>query len=67
VWNACALPNFALVSDAATTIDTMQTSLNIPTMHTEATSVAAALPCPGSFDAKRRLGSVLALAGGSLR
>jgi len=41
----------------------MQTKLNTSLIHAEATSVAAALPCPGSFDAKRRLGYVLALTG----
>jgi hypothetical protein len=46
---------------------TMQTKLNTSLIHAEATSVAAALPCPGSFDAKRRLGYVLALTGRSAR
>ena len=45
----------------------MQTTLNNPAMHSEATTVASALPCPGSFDVKRRLGYVLALTGRSAR
>ena len=54
---------FDLSSDAATTIETMLTTLNIPTFLAEATSVAAVLPCRHSFDEKRRPGYVLALAG----
>jgi hypothetical protein len=45
----------------------MQTQLNTSPIHAEATPVAAAGPCPGSFDAKRRLGYVLALTGRSAR
>ena len=47
----------------ATTIDTMLTNLHTPTFIAEATSVASELPCWHSFDPKRRLGYVLALAG----
>jgi len=57
----------ALFSDAATTINMMLTQLNTSLIHAEATSVAAVLPCPGSFDEKRRLGYVLALTGRSAR
>jgi hypothetical protein len=53
----------ALCSDAATTIETMLTSFNTSTILAEATSVAPATPCWHSFDAKRRPGYVLALAG----
>jgi hypothetical protein len=53
---------FDLSSDAATTIETMPTKLNTPTIFAEATSVAS-VPCRHSFDAKRRPGYVLALAG----
>jgi len=54
---------FDLSSDAATTIETMLTTLNIPTFLAEATSVAAVLPCWHSFDEERQPGYVLALAG----
>jgi hypothetical protein len=54
---------FDLSSDAATTIETMLTTLNTPTVLAEATSVASVLPCWQSFDEKRRPGDVLALAG----
>jgi hypothetical protein len=54
---------FDLSSDAATTIQEMLTTLNIPTFLPEATSVASVLPCWHSFDAKRQPGYVLALAG----
>ena len=54
---------FELSSDPATTIDTMLINLNTPMFLAEATSVAQALPCRHSFDAKRRTGYVLALAG----
>jgi len=54
---------FGLSSDAATTIETMLITLNIPMFLTEATSVASALPCRHSFDQGRRPGYVLALAG----
>jgi hypothetical protein len=58
---------FDLFSDAATTINTMLTQPNTSLIHAEATSVATALPCPGSFDSKRRLGYVLALTRRSTR
>jgi hypothetical protein len=58
---------FDLVSDAATTINTMLTTLNTSIIHAEATSVASALPCPGSFDLTRRPGYVLALTGSVAR
>jgi hypothetical protein len=58
---------FDLSSDAATTNETMLTTLNIPTLLAEATSVAAAQPCRHSFDEKRRTGDVLALAGRNAR
>jgi hypothetical protein len=54
---------FALSFDAATTIKTMLISFNTSTILAEATSVASATPCWHSFDAKRRPGYVLALAG----
>ena len=54
---------FDLSSDAATTTDTMPTTLNTPTFHAEATSVASLEPCWDSFDEKRQPGYVLALAG----
>jgi hypothetical protein len=54
---------FGLCSDPATTIDTMLINLNTPMILAEATSVAQALPCWHRFDAKRRPGYVLALAG----
>ena len=54
---------FDLSSDAATTIETMLTTLNTPTFQAEATSVASALPCRHNFDEKRQPGYVLALAG----
>jgi len=54
---------FDLSSDAATTIETMPTTLNIPTFLAEAMSVASVLPCWHSFDEKRQPGYVLALAG----
>jgi hypothetical protein len=54
---------FDLSSGAATTIETMLTTLNTPTFLAEATSVASALPCWHSFDEKRQPGYVLALAG----
>jgi len=54
---------FDLSSDAATTIETMLTTLNTPTFLAEATSVASALPCWHSFDEERQPGYVLALAG----
>jgi hypothetical protein len=53
---------FDLSSDAATTIETMLNKPNTSTIFAEATSVAS-LPCRHSFDAKRRTGYVLALAG----
>jgi hypothetical protein len=53
---------FDLSSDAATTIETMLTKLNTSTILAEATPVAS-LPCLHSFDATRRPGYVLALAG----
>jgi hypothetical protein len=53
---------FALFSDAATTINTMLTTLNTSLIHAEAASAVSALPCLRSFDAKRRPGYVLALA-----
>ena len=54
---------FDLFSDAATAIDIMQTNFHISMFLAEATSVASDLPCWHSFDPKRRLGYVLALAG----
>jgi hypothetical protein len=54
---------FDLSSDAATIIETMLTTPNTPTLLAEATPVASALPCPLSFDEKRRPGYVLALVG----
>jgi len=54
---------FRLSSDAATTIEAMLITLNIPTFLAEATSVASVLPCWHSFDEKRQPGYVLALAG----
>ena len=54
---------FDLSSDSATTIETMLTKLNTPTLLAEATSVASVLPCWHSFDEKSRPGYVLALAG----
>ena len=54
---------FGLSSDAATTIETMLTTLNTPMAHAEATSVASAVPCWHCFDEKLRPGYVLALAG----
>jgi hypothetical protein len=54
---------FDLSSDAATTIETMLTTLNTRTFLAEATSVASGLPCWHSFDEKRQPGYVLALAG----
>jgi predicted metallo-beta-lactamase superfamily hydrolase len=54
---------FRLSSDAVTTIDTMLRTANTPTFQTEATVVASASPCWHSFDEKRLLGYVLALAG----
>jgi hypothetical protein len=54
---------FDLSSDAATTIETMLTTLNTPTVLAEATSVASVLPCWHSFDEERQPGYVLALAG----
>jgi hypothetical protein len=54
---------FDLFSDAATAIEIMQTNLHTPTFLAEATSVASVLPCRHGFDAKRRPGYVLALAG----
>ena len=56
----------ALSCDAATTIETMQNTHNIKLFRSEATTVASATPC-SRFDAKRRLGYVLALAGSSSR
>jgi hypothetical protein len=53
---------FALSSDAAATIETMLTKLNTSTILAEATPVAS-VPYRHSFDAKRRTGYVLALAG----
>ena len=41
----------------------MLITLNTPMFLAEATSVASVLPCPHSFDQKRRPGYVLALAG----
>jgi hypothetical protein len=58
---------FHLSSDAATTIETMLITLNIPTFLTEATSVASVLPCWHRFDEKRQSGYVLALAGRYVR
>jgi hypothetical protein len=52
-----------LLSDAATTIETMLTTLNTPMFLAEATSVASESPCRHSFDGKRRTGYVRALAG----
>jgi hypothetical protein len=43
--------------------ETMQITINTRQFNPEATSVAMGLPCWHSFDAKRRLGYVLALAG----
>jgi hypothetical protein len=54
---------FGLSSDAATTIETMLTTLNTPMSHAEATSITSVLPCWHSFDEKLRPGSVRALAG----
>ena len=54
---------FDLSSDAATTIETMLTTLNTPTFLAEATSVASVLQCWHSFDEERQPGYVLALAG----
>jgi hypothetical protein len=54
---------FGLSSDAATTIETMLTTLNTPMFHAEATSVATVRPCWHCFDEKLRPGYVLALAG----
>ena len=54
---------FDLSSDAATTIDTMLIKLNTPMFLAEATSVASVAPCWHSFDEKRQLGYVRALAG----
>jgi hypothetical protein len=53
---------FGLCSDPATTIDTMLINLDTPMFLAEAASVAQALPCRHSFDAKRRPGYVVALA-----
>ena len=58
---------FDLSSDAATTIKTMLTKLNIPTHPAGATSVASVLPCWPSFDEELRFGYVLALAGSCAR
>jgi len=58
---------FDLSSDAATTFETMLTTLNTPTLLAEATSVASVLPCRHSFAQQRRLGYVLALAGSYAR
>jgi hypothetical protein len=58
---------FDLSSDAATTIETMLITLNTPTFLAEATSVASVEPCRHSFDERRMLGYVLALAGRSAR
>jgi hypothetical protein len=58
---------FALSSNAATTIKTMLISFNTSTILAEATSVAPVTPCWHSFDAKRRPGYVLALAGSDAR
>jgi len=54
---------FHLSSDAATTTETMLTTLNTPMFHAEATSVASVEPCRHNFDWKRQLGDVRALAG----
>ena len=54
---------FDLSSDAATTIETMPTTLNTPTFLAEATPVASVLPCWYSFDEEGQPGYVLALAG----
>ena len=54
---------FDLSSDAATTIETMLTTLNTPTFLAEAPSDASVLPCWHSFDEERQPGYVLALAG----
>jgi hypothetical protein len=54
---------FELLSDAATTIETMLTTLNTRIFLPEATPVASVWPCRHSFDAKRRAGYVRALAG----
>jgi hypothetical protein len=54
---------FDLSSDAATTIETMLITLNLPPFLAEATLVASELPCWHSFDEKRQPGYVLALAG----
>ena len=54
---------FALCSDAATTIETMLTTLNTPMFPVEATFVASTLPCRHSLDEGREAGYVLALAG----
>jgi hypothetical protein len=40
----------------------MLTSINTQTFHAEAATAAPVLPCRHSFDAKRRLGDVIALA-----
>ena len=45
----------------------MQNTPNIKLFLSEATLVASAMPCRHSFDAKRRPGYVLALAGRSVR
>jgi hypothetical protein len=54
---------FALSSDAALTIETMQITLNTPTFLAAATSVASVLPTWHGFDEKCRAGQVIALAG----
>jgi hypothetical protein len=54
---------FGLSSDAATTIETMLTTLNTHMSNAEATSIAPAVPCRHSFDEKRRPEYVLALVG----
>jgi hypothetical protein len=54
---------FDLFSDAATTTETMLTTLNTRTFLAEAASVASLVPCWHSFDEKRQSGYVLALAG----
>jgi hypothetical protein len=48
---------------AATATETMLITVNTRPFHPEATSVAMGLPCWHSFDAKRLLGYVQALAG----
>jgi hypothetical protein len=54
---------FDLSSVAATTIQTMLTTLNTQTFLAEAASAASVSPCRHSFDERRRPGYVLALAG----